>query len=93
MPLLARATTNVGRLGARVELRSRFLGIRPERASDPRVRIVESNEDPLVYPAGHVPGAVEIDWTRDLNDPVRRDYLDGERFAAWAARASEEALS
>jgi len=47
---------------------------------DPAVRVVESNEDPLLYPSGHVPGAVEIDWTRDLNDPVRRDYLDRERF-------------
>ena len=50
------------------------------------LRIVESNEDPLVYPSGHIPGAVEIDWTRDLNDPVRRDYLDREGFAALAAR-------
>jgi thiosulfate/3-mercaptopyruvate sulfurtransferase len=57
-----------------------------EHLRDPAVRLVESNEDPLVYPAGHLPGAVEIDWTRDLNDPVRRDYLDGERFAALAAR-------
>ena len=57
-----------------------------EHLSDPQVRIVESNEDPLVYPAGHVPGAVEIDWTRDLNDPVRRDYLDGVQFAALLSR-------
>lgn len=46
-----------------------------QHLQDPNVRIVESNEDPLVYPSGHVPGAVEIDWQRDLNDPVRRDYL------------------
>ncbi len=50
------------------------------RLEDPGLRIVESNEDPLVYPSGHIPGAVEIDWTRDLNDPVRRDYLDREGF-------------
>src|SRR5688572_11435583 len=49
---------------------------------DPGVRIVESDEDALLYASGHVPGAVEVDWTRDLNDPVERDYLDGERFAA-----------
>lgn len=53
---------------------------------DADVRVVESNEDPLVYPSGHIPGAVEIDWARDLNDPLRRDYLDGERFAALVAR-------
>ena len=49
---------------------------------DPAVRIVESNEDPLLYPSGHIPGAVEVDWTRDLNDPVRRDYLGREGFEA-----------
>lgn len=49
---------------------------------DPSIRIVESNEDPLVYRAGHVPGAIEIDWARDLNDPLRRDYLDQARFEA-----------
>ncbi len=46
-----------------------------EHLEDPAVRIIESNEDPLLYPSGHIPGAVEVDWTRDLNDPVRRDYL------------------
>jgi thiosulfate/3-mercaptopyruvate sulfurtransferase len=51
-----------------------------EHLDDPDVRIVESNEDPLLYASGHVPGAVEVDWTRDLNDPVRRDYLDREGF-------------
>jgi thiosulfate/3-mercaptopyruvate sulfurtransferase len=53
---------------------------------DPAVRIVESDEDALLYASGHVPGAVEVDWTRDLNDPIRRDYLDGERFAALMRR-------
>lgn len=53
---------------------------------DPNVRIVESNEDPLVYRSGHVPGAVEVDWTRDLNDPLRRDYLQREGFEALMQR-------
>ena len=53
---------------------------------DPAVRIVESNEDPLLYPSGHLPGAVEVDWTRDLNDPVRRDYLDRAGFEALLSR-------
>jgi thiosulfate/3-mercaptopyruvate sulfurtransferase len=47
---------------------------------DPQVRVVESNEDALLYRSGHVPGAVEVDWIADLNDPVRRDYLDKARF-------------
>jgi thiosulfate/3-mercaptopyruvate sulfurtransferase len=55
-----------------------------EHLDDPEVRIVESNEDPLVYPSGHIPGAVEVDWIRDLNDPLRRDYIDAERFAQLA---------
>jgi thiosulfate/3-mercaptopyruvate sulfurtransferase len=46
-----------------------------EHLNDPGVRIAESNEDPLLYSSNHIPGAVEIDWSRDLNDPVRRDYL------------------
>lgn len=53
---------------------------------DPGVRIIESNEDPLLYASGHIPGAVEIDWTNDLNDPVRRDYLTREAFEALMSR-------
>lgn len=45
------------------------------------LRIVESDEDVLLYSTGHIPGAVKIDWHTDLNDPVLRDYLDGEAFA------------
>lgn len=51
-----------------------------EHLQDPGVRVAESNEDPLLYSANHIHGAVEIDWTRDLNDPVRRDYLDKPGF-------------
>jgi thiosulfate/3-mercaptopyruvate sulfurtransferase len=50
------------------------------------VRIVESNEDPLLYPSGHIPGAVQVDWTRDLNDQLRRDYLDKSGFEALMSR-------
>ena len=57
-----------------------------DHAADPGIRIVESNEDQLVYPSGHVPGAVEIDWTRDLNDQIRRDYVDGRGFAELCGR-------
>ena len=56
------------------------------RLDDSSVRIVESNEDPLLYPSGHIPGAVEVDWVKDLNDPLRRDYLDKDGFAALASR-------
>ncbi|MFQ3566070.1 MAG: sulfurtransferase [Aggregatilineales bacterium] len=53
---------------------------------DPNVRLIESNEDPLLYSSGHIPGAVQVDWTRDLNDQVRRDYLDKAGFEALMSR-------
>ncbi|HRI57318.1 MAG: sulfurtransferase [Anaerolinea sp.] len=51
-----------------------------EHLNDPTVRIVESNEDILLYYQGHIPGAVQIDWQKDLNDAVRRDYLSRADF-------------
>ncbi|MCB9152501.1 MAG: sulfurtransferase [Caldilineae bacterium] len=53
-----------------------------EHLKDPSVRVVESNEDILLYDLGHIPGAVQIDWQKDLNDAVRRDYLTREEFEA-----------
>jgi thiosulfate/3-mercaptopyruvate sulfurtransferase len=47
---------------------------------DPAVRLVESDEDLLLYDIGHIPGAVKIDWVADLNDPLIRDYLDAARL-------------
>lgn len=47
---------------------------------DPSVRLIESDEDLLLYETGHIPGAVKIDWVTDLNDPVTRDYIDRERM-------------
>ncbi|MBN1221503.1 MAG: sulfurtransferase [Anaerolineae bacterium] len=52
-----------------------------DHLADSHLRLVESNEDILLYDTGHIPGAVKIDWFNELNDPVVRDYLDGERFA------------
>ncbi|MCU1538872.1 MAG: Thiosulfate sulfurtransferase [Humibacillus sp.] len=46
------------------------------------IALLESDEDVLLYATGHIPGALKIDWHVDLNDPVTRDYVDGERFAA-----------
>ena len=51
-----------------------------DHLSDPGVRLVESNEDMLLYETGHIPGAVKIDWVTDLNDDTVRDYLDAARF-------------
>jgi thiosulfate/3-mercaptopyruvate sulfurtransferase len=43
-----------------------------QHLSDPQVRIIESNEDVLLYDTGHIPGAVHVDWRRDLNDQTVR---------------------
>ncbi|MBC7590284.1 MAG: sulfurtransferase [Salinibacterium sp.] len=48
----------------------------------PGLVVVESDEDVLLYETGHIRGAVKIDWHTDLNDPIERDYIDGEQFAA-----------
>jgi thiosulfate/3-mercaptopyruvate sulfurtransferase len=53
-----------------------------EHLRDPKVRLVESNEDLLLYDTGHIPGAVKIDWVNDLNDPLTRDYVDRDRLQA-----------
>jgi thiosulfate/3-mercaptopyruvate sulfurtransferase len=57
-----------------------------EHASDPGVRIIESNEDTLLYASGHVPGAVHVDWTADLNDQLRRDYIERDGFEKLMAK-------
>lgn len=51
------------------------------RLGSPGLKVVESNEDSLLYDIGHLPGAVRIDWDKDLNDPVTRDFIDGQAFA------------
>jgi thiosulfate/3-mercaptopyruvate sulfurtransferase len=53
-----------------------------ERLGAPGLVVVESDEDVLLYETGHIPGAVKVDWHTELNDPVVRDYLTGEQFAA-----------
>lgn len=51
------------------------------RLGTPGLRVVESDEDSLLYDIGHIPTAVRIDWAKDLNDPTMRDFIDGEAFA------------
>jgi thiosulfate/3-mercaptopyruvate sulfurtransferase len=51
-----------------------------QHLNDPSVRLIESNEDTLLYASGHIPGAVHVDWTSDLNDQIRRDYITREGF-------------
>ena len=52
-----------------------------QHLDDPSIRLVESNEDVLLYDVGHIPGAVTVDWHSDLQHPLSRDYLDEASFA------------
>jgi thiosulfate/3-mercaptopyruvate sulfurtransferase len=58
-----------------------------QHLEDPTVRIVEVDYVPEeAYHKGHLPGAVLVDWRKDLNDPVRRDILSKEAFEALNSR-------
>lgn len=46
----------------------------------PGVVFVEVDEDTSAYETGHIPGAVKIDWKNELQDPVRRDFVDRAGF-------------
>src|SRR5690349_6950881 len=46
----------------------------------PGVVFVEVDEDTSAYDTGHIPGAIKIDWKQDLQDPVRRDFVNKEQF-------------
>ena len=48
----------------------------------PGVVFVEVDEDTTAYDGGHIPGAIKLDWKKDLQDPVRRDFVDKEGFEA-----------
>ena len=51
-----------------------------DHLEDPAVRIVEVDENPALYAEAHIPGAIGFDWRNDLQDPVRRDFLDARAF-------------
>ena len=55
---------------------------------DPGVVIVEVDEDTSAYDKGHIANAVKIDWKKDLQDPVRRDFVD--RESRWRNQVANE---
>ncbi len=57
-----------------------------EHLNDKNIRVIESNEDHLLYSSGHIRGAVHVDWTTDLNDQIKRDYLDKKGFQSLMSR-------
>ena len=57
-----------------------------EHHNDPKVRLVEADEDVLLYEVGHIQNAVKLDWHVDVQDPVRRDFVSKEDFEKLASR-------
>jgi thiosulfate/3-mercaptopyruvate sulfurtransferase len=53
-----------------------------EHKSDPGIVLVEVDEDVSAYDAGHIDGAIKLDWQKDLQDPVRRDFVSKAQFEA-----------
>jgi thiosulfate/3-mercaptopyruvate sulfurtransferase len=51
-----------------------------DRLEDDSIRIVEVDENPALYAEAHIPGAIGFDWKKDLQDPVKRDFLGPEAF-------------
>ena len=52
-----------------------------EHKDDASVRIVESDEDILLYEVGHIPGAIKVDWQNELQNQVIRDYINKAAFS------------
>ncbi|MDP9763600.1 sulfurtransferase [Deinococcus enclensis] len=57
-----------------------------EHLQDSTVRLIEVDEDILLYDVGHIPGAVKLDWQQDLWHPVERDYIKEGEVAALLGR-------
>ena len=51
-----------------------------DHLEDDGIRIVEVDENPALYAEAHIPGAIGFDWKRDLQDPVKRDFLGPDAF-------------
>ncbi len=57
-----------------------------QHLNDPNVRLVEADEDVLLYDVGHIQNAVKLDWHVDVQDPVRRDFVSKEDFEKLMSR-------
>ena len=53
-----------------------------ENLDNPDIVLVEVDEDTTAYDKGHIKGAIKLDWTTDLQDQVRRDFVNKEQFEA-----------
>ncbi len=53
-----------------------------EHLDDDNVVLIEVDEDTTAYDKGHIKGAIKLDWTTDLQDQVRRDFVNKQQFEA-----------
>jgi len=53
-----------------------------DNLDNPKVVVIEVDEDTTAYDKGHIKGAIKLDWTTDLQDQVRRDFVNKEQFEA-----------
>ena len=51
-----------------------------DHLNDSSIRLIEADEDVLLYEVGHIPGAVKLDWHVDVQDKVARDFVDQQAF-------------
>ncbi len=51
-----------------------------QHLNDRDVRLIEADEDVLLYEIGHIPGAVKLDWHVDVQDKLNRDFINQQEF-------------
>ncbi|MBV9256508.1 MAG: sulfurtransferase [Ktedonobacteraceae bacterium] len=57
-----------------------------DHLNDANTRLIEADEDVLLYEIGHIPGAVKLDWHVDVQNPVERDFIDKQGFEQLMSR-------
>ncbi len=57
-----------------------------DHLNDSSIRIIEADEDVLLYEIGHIPGSVKLDWHVDVQDPLERDFVDQGGFEQLMSR-------
>ncbi|GAC1364523.1 MAG: sulfurtransferase [Ktedonobacteraceae bacterium] len=57
-----------------------------DHLNDANVRLIEADEDVLLYEVGHIPGAVKLDWHVDVQDPLSRDFVNQAGFEKLLSR-------
>src|SRR3989454_1247111 len=57
-----------------------------QHLNDSNIRLIEADEDVLLYEIGHLPGAVKLDWHVDVQDPIARDFVNQQAFEQLMSR-------